>query len=61
MLLCDIEAVGASTHYLHLALHLGLASLVSVGGGVFLTLGVVAHRRAIRAAAAARALDRVLR
>jgi len=50
--LCDIATVGATTHYLHVALHLGLAGLVSFGGGVFLTLGLVARRRAARATVA---------
>jgi hypothetical protein len=52
--LCDIATVGATTHYLHVALHLGLAAVVSIGGGVFLTLGFVARRRTLRAAAATR-------
>ena len=52
--LCDIATVGPTTHYLHVALHLGLAGVVSLGGGVFLTLGLVARRRATRAAAAPR-------
>jgi hypothetical protein len=51
--LCDIATVGATTHYLHVALHLGLAGVVSLGGAVFLTLGFVARRRATRAATAA--------
>lgn len=58
MFICDINVVGATTHYLHVALHLGLAGIVTVGGSVFLTLGVVAHRRALRAAAALRRADR---
>ena len=52
--LCDIATVGATTHSLHVALHLGLAGVVSLGGGVFLTLGFVARRRALRAAPATR-------
>jgi len=32
----------------HVALHVGLVGFVSVGGGVFLTLGAIAHRRARR-------------
>lgn len=48
--LCDIATVGATTHDLHVALRLGLAGFVSFGGGVFLTLGLLARRRAARAA-----------
>lgn len=48
MFLCDIATVGATVHAWHVALHVGLVGLVSVGGGVFLTLGAVAHRRARR-------------
>ena len=55
--LCDIATVGATTHYLHVALHLGLAGVVSLGGGIFLTLGFVARRRDSRAARAATAPD----
>ena len=51
--LCDIATVGATTHYLHVALHLGLVGVVSFGGGIFLTLGFVARLRATRAATAA--------
>ena len=45
--LCDIAQVGAATHYLHVALHLGLAGIVSIGGGAFLALGFRARRRAL--------------
>ena len=48
MLICDIATVGATTHYLHVALHLGLASVLSLGGGIFLALGVRASRRSQR-------------
>lgn len=48
MFLCDIATVGPTVHAWHVALHLGLASLVSVGGSLFLGLGVAAHRRARR-------------
>ena len=47
-LICDIATVGATVHYTHLALHLGLAGVVSLGGGVFLGLGIVASIRARR-------------
>jgi ABC-type branched-subunit amino acid transport system permease subunit len=50
MFVCDIATVGATVHAWHVAIHLGLAGLVSFGGGVFLTLGAIAHRRARRAA-----------
>jgi hypothetical protein len=56
--LCDIATVGATTHHLHVALHLGLAAVVSLGGGVFLALGFVARRRATRSAAAAAPSER---
>jgi hypothetical protein len=46
--ICDIATVGATVHAWHVALHLGLVGVISVGGGVFLTLGAVAHRRARR-------------
>jgi ABC-type branched-subunit amino acid transport system permease subunit len=45
--ICEIATVGASAHATHL-LHLGLAGIVSLGGGIFLGLGVVASRRARR-------------
>lgn len=45
-LICDIATVGATVHYTHLALHFGLAGIVSLGGGVFLGLGIVASLRA---------------
>jgi hypothetical protein len=48
MLICDIETVGATVHYAHLALHLGLTGLVSMGGLLFLGLGFRASRRAGR-------------
>jgi ABC-type branched-subunit amino acid transport system permease subunit len=47
--ICDVATVGATVHAWHVALHLGLVGLVSVGGGFFLTLGAIAHRRALRA------------
>lgn len=49
MFICDIATVGATTHYFHVVLHLGLAGIVTLGGSVFLTLGVLAHWRARRA------------
>ncbi len=48
MLICDIATVGPAVHAWHLALHLGLATLVSTGGAMFLGLGVRAHRRTMR-------------
>ena len=48
MLICDIASVGATVHTWHVALHLGLATVVSLGGGTFLALGVRAHRRTMR-------------
>ncbi len=48
MFVCDIATVGATVHAWHVALHLALVGVVSVGGGVFLTLGAIAHRRARR-------------
>jgi ABC-type branched-subunit amino acid transport system permease subunit len=51
MFICDISTVGAGVHAWHLALHVGLAGFVSLGGGIFLTLGAIAHRRARRARA----------
>ncbi len=48
MLICDIAAVGPAVHAWHLALHLGLATVVSVGGSIFLALGVRSHRRTMR-------------
>jgi hypothetical protein len=48
VLICDIATVGATVHYAHLALHLGLAAIVSLGGGLFLGLGIVASLRARR-------------
>jgi hypothetical protein len=48
VLICDIATVGATVHYTHVALHLGLAAIVSLGGGVFLGLGIVASLRARR-------------
>ena len=47
-LICDIATVGATVHYTHLALHLGLAGIVSFGGGIFLGLGIWANLRARR-------------
>ena len=47
-MICDIATVGATVHYTHLALHLGLAAIVSLGGVVFLGLGIVASLRARR-------------
>ena len=47
-LICDIATVGATVHYTHLALHVGLAGIVSLGGGTFLGLGIVASLRARR-------------
>lgn len=46
MFLCDIATVGPTVHAWHVALHVGLIALVSTGGGAFLTLGALAHRRA---------------
>ena len=54
MFICDIQTVGAATHWFHVALHFGLAGLVSVGGSTFLGLGVIAHRRARKAELAVR-------
>jgi ABC-type branched-subunit amino acid transport system permease subunit len=48
MFLCDIDTVGATVHAWHLVLHVGLAGIVSLGGSVFLGLGIVAHRRTAR-------------
>jgi hypothetical protein len=48
MLICDIAAVGPAVHAWHVALHMGLATVVSLGGGLFLGLGVRAHRRTMR-------------
>ncbi len=47
-MICDIETVGATVHYAHLALHLGLSGVVSLGGALFLGLGFRARRRATR-------------
>jgi ABC-type branched-subunit amino acid transport system permease subunit len=52
MLICDVASVGATVHAWHVALHLGLAGVVSLGGSVFLGLGFIAHRRARRSRAA---------
>ena len=48
MLICDIATVGPTVHAWHVALHLGLATVISFGGSVFLGLGFVAHRRTRR-------------
>ena len=48
MLICDVSTVGATVHAWHLAIHLGLATVVSLGGSLFLGLGIVAHRRTRR-------------
>lgn len=48
MFICDIATVGATVHTWHIALHLGLAAVVSLGGATFLGLGVRAHRRTMR-------------
>jgi hypothetical protein len=42
---CDIATVGATVHAVHVALHLGLAGVVSLGGSVFLFLGMRARAR----------------
>jgi len=55
--ICDVATVGAGVHALHVALHLGLAGVVSVGGALFLGLGFRAHRRARREAAASPGRD----
>ena len=48
MLICDIATVGPAVHAWHLALHLGLATVVSMGGALFLAIGVRAHRRTMQ-------------
>ena len=48
MFICDISTVGATVHAWHLALHMGLATIVSLGGVSFLGLGFRAHRRTMR-------------
>ena len=48
MLVCDIATVGPTAHAWHVALHLGLTTVISLGGSVFLGLGFAAHRRARR-------------
>jgi len=48
MFVCDIATVGASVHAWHLAIHVGLAGIVSAGGSVFLAWGFIARRRARR-------------
>ena len=53
MLICDIATVGPAAHDLHLALHVGFAGVVSLGGAIFLALGVRATRRAHRDVVAA--------
>ncbi len=58
MLICDIETVGATVHYAHLALHLGLTGFVSLGGVLFLGLGFRARRRASPLAAEPASIDR---
>ena len=47
-LICDISTVGVTVHYTHLALHVGLAGIISLGGGIFLGLGIVSSLRARR-------------
>ena len=47
-LICDVATVGAMVHYTHVALHFGLAGIVSLGGGMFLGLGILASLRARR-------------
>lgn len=48
MFTCDIATVGASVHAWHVALHVALATIVSLGGFVFLAVGVRTHRRVMR-------------
>jgi hypothetical protein len=48
MLICDIATVGPAVHAWHVALHMGLATVVSLGGAMFLGLGVRAHRRTMK-------------
>ena len=48
MFICDIASVGPAVHAWHLALHMGLATVVSLGGTIFLGLGITAHRRTMR-------------
>jgi hypothetical protein len=49
MFLCDVATVGPMVHALHLALHVGLAGVVSLGGSLFLGAGLLSFRRARRA------------
>jgi hypothetical protein len=46
MFVCDIATVGVTAHAVHVALHLGLAGVISLGGSVLLVLGARARRRA---------------
>jgi hypothetical protein len=50
MFICDVATVGPTVHLLHLALHVGLAGFVSLGGALFLGLGFRAQRRSRRPA-----------
>jgi hypothetical protein len=50
--ICDVATTGPAVHAFHVALHLGLAALLSGSGTVFLGLGLIAHRRARRNATA---------
>ena len=54
-LMCDVSSVGTTVHYTQVALHLGLTAVISLGGGVFLGLGIISSVRARRARFAQRA------
>jgi len=45
VLVCEIGDVGLATHAWHVALHVGLAALVSSVGSGFLAAGLVIHVR----------------
>ena len=44
--ICDIAGASATVSAVHFALEMSLAAFVVVGGSSFLTLGVIAYRRA---------------
>jgi hypothetical protein len=57
MFVCDIPNATAAVQAFHIALHVGLAAVVSTSGAMFLALGAIAHRRARRAARGMRVVE----
>ena len=54
---CDIPGADAATSAWHLALQLGLAAFVVVGGIVFLLLALVTYRRPVRSSSLVASTD----